>query len=156
LRKRVQIECAVWHLIKKLIGKNLTSIVNKIKKKNKNKMTKLNNNIKDMLIGCILGDAHIGKVGNDKGFITFEQTIKHKDYVIDIYNKLEKSGVSLYELKYYSRKDSRYNSLNSSIYFKTSNSELLYPLVNMFLSSTNIKILPLDIEKYLNPITLAY
>jgi hypothetical protein len=119
-------------------------------------MTKLNNNIKDMLIGCILGDAHIGKVGNDKGFITFEQTIKHKDYVIDIYNKLDKSGVSLYELKYYSRKDSRYNSLNCSIYFKTSNSELLYPLVNMFLSSTNIKILPLDIEKYLNPITLAY
>jgi LAGLIDADG DNA endonuclease family len=119
-------------------------------------MTKLNNNIKDMLIGCILGDAHIGKVGNDKGFITFEQTIKHKDYVIDIYNKLDKSGVSLYELKYYSRKDYRYNSLNCSIYFKTSNSELLYPLVNMFLSSTNIKILPLDIEKYLNPITLAY
>lgn len=45
----------------------------------------LKSNIKDMLIGCILGDAHIGKVGKDKGFITFEQTIKHKDYVIDIY-----------------------------------------------------------------------
>lgn len=33
---------------------------------------------------------------------------------------------------------------------------MIYPFVNMFLSSTNIKILPLDIEKYLNSITLAY
>ena len=111
-------------------------------------MTKLKNDIKDMLVGCILGDAHIGKVENNKGFITFEQTIKHKDYVIDIYNKLEKSGLSLHELKYYSRKDTRYNSLNNSIYFKTSNSKLFYPLVNMFLSSTNVKVLPLDIEIY--------
>lgn len=119
-------------------------------------MDKLNNEIKDMLIGCILGDAHIGKVGDNKGFITFEQTIKHKDYVIDIYEKLKNSGIELQDIKYYSRKDSRYNSLNSSIYFKTFNSELLYPFVEMFLSSTNIKILPLDIQRYLNPITLAY
>jgi hypothetical protein len=120
-------------------------------------MNKLNNEIKDMLIGCILGDAHIGKVGDDKGFITFEQTIKHKEYVLDIYDKLSKSGIGLQDIKYYSRKDSRYNSLNSSIYFRTTlNSELLYPFVNMFLSTSNIKILPLDIEKYLNPITLAY
>jgi LAGLIDADG DNA endonuclease family len=124
--------------------------------KNIIKMNKLNNDIKDMLIGCILGDVHIGKVEKNKGFITFEQTIKHKDYVIDIYNKLHKSGLKLHELKYYTRKDFRYNSLNSSIYFKTFNSELLYPLVNMFLSSTNIKVLPLNIEIYLNPITLAY
>jgi LAGLIDADG DNA endonuclease family len=109
-----------------------------------------------MLIGCILGDAHIGKVGDDKGFITFEQTIKHKDYVLDIYNKLSKSGIELQNIKYYSRKDYRYNNLNSYIYFKTFNYELLYPFVNMFLSTSNIKILPLYIEKYLNPITLAY
>lgn len=32
--------------------------------------------IKDMLIGCLLGDAHIGKIGNDNAFITFEQNIK--------------------------------------------------------------------------------
>jgi len=46
-----------------------------------------------MLIGCILGDAHIGKVGKNKGFIIFEQTIKHKEYIIDIYGKLKKSGI---------------------------------------------------------------
>lgn len=76
--------------------------------------------------------------------------------MLDIYDKLNKSGIDLHDVKYYSRKDSRYNSLNSSIYFKTHNSELLYPFVNMFLSDDNIKVLPLDIEKYLNPITLAY
>ena len=119
-------------------------------------MVKLNNETKDMLIGCILGDAHIGRVGDGKAFITFEQTIKHKEYVLDIYDKLNKSGLKLHDIKYYSRKDSRYNSSNSSIYFKTHNSELLYPFVNMFLSDNNVKILPLDIEKYLNPITLAY
>jgi hypothetical protein len=109
-----------------------------------------------MLIGCILGDAHIRRVGDNKGFMTFEQTIKHKDYIIDIYDKLKKSDIKLHDIKYYSRKDSRYNNINNSIYFKTYNLELLYPFVNMFLSNDNIKILPLDIEKYLNPITLAY
>jgi hypothetical protein len=69
---------------------------------------------------------------------------------------LNKPDIGLYDIKYYSRKDSRYNSLNSSIYFKTHNSELLYPFVNMFLSDSNIKVLPLDIEKHLNPITLAH
>jgi len=116
----------------------------------------LNNEIKYLLIGCILGDAHIGKVEKNKGFITIEQTIKHKDYVLDIYDKLNISNISLYDIKYYSRKDSRYNSLNSSIYFKTHNSELLYPFVDMFLSDSNVKVLPLDIEKHLNPITLAH
>jgi len=123
---------------------------------NINMNNNLNNEIRDMIIGCILGDAHIGRVNNNKGFITFEQTIKHKEYILDIYNKLSKSNIELNDIKYYSRKDYRYDSLNSSIYFKTYNSELLYPFVNMFLSDTNIKILPLDIEKYLNPITLAY
>jgi len=119
------------------------------------KNNRLNNEIKDMLVGCILGDAHVGKVG-DKGFITFEQTIKHEDYVIDIYDKLKKSEIGLYDIKYYYRKDTRYNSLNSSIYFKTHNSELLYPYVNLFLSENNTKILPLDIEKHLNPISIAH
>ena len=144
-----------------IIKKNNIFKINNISNENflrfKFKMNNnLNNETKDMLVGCILGDAHIGKVGNNKAFITFEQTIKHKEYVFDIYNKLSKSNIKLNDIKYYSRKDSRYNSLNSSIYFKTHNSELLYPFVNMFLSETNVKILPLDIEMYLNPITLAY
>ena len=91
-------------------------------------------------------------MGYNKAFITFEQIIKHEDYILDIYDKFWYWSTS-----YYSRKDSRYNSLNKSIYLKTYNSELLYLFVNMFLSVHNKKkFLLLDIEKYLNPITLPY
>jgi hypothetical protein len=44
------------------------------------------------------------------------------------------------------RKDSRYNSVNGSIYFKTHNSELLFPLASMFLSNGN-KVLPLGLQQ---------
>jgi hypothetical protein len=66
-----------------------------------NNIFNINNEIKDMLMGYLLGDAHIGKIGNDKAFITFEQTIKHKDYIIYIYNKLNKNNIGLYDIKYY-------------------------------------------------------
>jgi hypothetical protein len=116
----------------------------------------MNSNIKNILIGCLLGDAHIGKYGDDKAFITFEQTIKHKDYIMFIYQNLKDNGINLYDIKYYTRNDYRYNSINNSIYFKTYNLELLKPFANMFLSENNNKIVPLDIECHLNPISLAY
>lgn len=115
----------------------------------------MNSNINNILIGCLLGDAHIGKCGDDKDFITFEQTIKHKDYMIFLYKNLKDNGINLYDIKYYTRKDYRYNSINNSIYFKTYNLKLLKPLANMFLENNN-KIVPLDIECHLNPISLAY
>jgi len=49
-----------------------------------------------MLFGCLLGDAHIGVHGTGKVYITFEQTINHKDYVMHIYDVL--SGVDGIEL----------------------------------------------------------
>lgn len=36
----------------------------------------MNKMLKEMLIGVILGDAHIGRIGLDKAFITFEQSSK--------------------------------------------------------------------------------
>jgi len=138
-------------------------------------LIKFDDNIRDMLIGCLLGDAHIGVSGGDKAFITFEQTTKHKDYIMFIYQTLKNAGVGLHDIKYYSRKDSRYNSVNGSIYFKTHNSELLFPLASpegglvpstewarphevgtsMFLSNGN-KILPLGLQQYLTPRALAF
>lgn len=94
----------------------------------------MNSNINNLLIGCLLGDAHIRKCGDDKAFITFEQTIKHKDYIIFIYQYLKDNSINLYGIKYYTKKDSRYISINNYIYFKTYNLELLKPFVNMFLS----------------------
>ena len=36
----------------------------------------MNKTIKEMLIGVLLGDAHIGRTGLDKAFISFEQSKK--------------------------------------------------------------------------------
>ena len=119
-------------------------------------MKKLNNKIVALLIGCILGDAHIGRSKDNKTFITFEQSIKHKDYIMDLYQTLKDVNIDLQDIKYYSRNDSRYNSTNSSIYFKTFSSDIFNFFVDIFLSKNNKKVLPLDIEKYLDPITLAY
>ena len=58
-------------------------------------MKKLEQNILEMLFGCLLGDALIGIRGG-KVYITFEQTLKHKDYVMHIYDLL--SGVDGLEL----------------------------------------------------------
>lgn len=120
-------------------------------------MKKLEQNIFEMLLGCLLGDAHIEKSGKDKAYITFEQTIKHKDYVMHLNDVLSGvDGIELYDIKYYKRIDSRHNSVNESIYLKTQASELLTPLGSMFLSDNGKKILPAEIEKYLSPIALAY
>lgn len=78
---------------------------------------KLSNNIIDLLVDCLLGDAHIGRYKYEKVYITFEQTIKHKDYITDIYNIISNTDLHLESIKHYSRKDYRYNSVNTSIYF---------------------------------------
>ena len=39
------------------------------------KIKNLNSKIVALLIGCILGDAHIGRSRDNKTFITFEQSI---------------------------------------------------------------------------------
>ena len=35
---------------------------------------------REMLVGVILGDAHLGRTGLDKAFITFEQSSKNSEY----------------------------------------------------------------------------
>lgn len=41
----------------------------------------------EILVGILLGNGHIGKL-EDKSFITMEQGLKHKSYVISLYNIL--------------------------------------------------------------------
>lgn len=64
---------------------------------------------------------------------------------MSIYELLSKANIGLHEIKYYSRKDSRYNSENKSIYFKTYNLEIFFPFASMFLSGKGNKILLLNI-----------
>lgn len=105
-------------------------------------------------MGLLLGDGHIGKSGN-KSFITMEQTVKHKDYVIYLYDLLLSNGILLYPLKFYSRWDKRYSSINESIYFKSHNMECLNLLATMFMLDAT-KTVPKNIADWLTPISLAH
>jgi hypothetical protein len=117
-------------------------------------MKKLNTDTKELLIGLILGDGHIDR-SNDRSFITMEQTTKHSDYMFYIYRLLVDSGVSLYPMKYYSRSDKRYNSINESIYFKSYNLANLNFLADMFILN-HTKVIPSNIKDWLTPISLAH
>ena len=85
--------------------------------------------LKDMLIGVILGDAHIKRTGSDKAFVSFEQSSKKADYLNYLQSLVKEGGLPLMSdnLKEYSRKDSRYNNTNSSLYFRTKSVKELKP-----------------------------
>jgi len=96
--------------------------------------------LRDMLVGVILGDAHIRKTGLDKAYITFEQSSKKAEYIQHLKN-LAQAELPLMEegLKEYSRDDSRYNSKNKSLYFRTQSLENLRPLADLFLDDSGKK-----------------
>lgn len=106
------------------------------------------------MVGLILGDEHIG-ISGEKSFITLEQTLKHKNYVIHVHELLTNAGVELYPVKCYSRLDKRYNSTRSSVYFKYHNLKALNFLADLFISDGK-KIIPFDIEKWITPVSLAH
>ena len=116
----------------------------------------MKNLLKEMLIGTILGDAHLGRTGLNRAFLTFEQSAKKSDYLNHIYNIINQENLALDEPKSYSRKDSRYNSKNQSLYFRTKSLEELKPFADLFLDKENNKTIPVNIANYLTPRSLAF
>jgi hypothetical protein len=114
--------------------------------------------LKEMLTGVILGDAHIGKIGLDKAFISFEQSKKKAEYLNYLFKLSQEEGIVSDLPKTYTRTDERYNSINESLYFRTKPLEELLPLANMFLDSEGKKkkIIPSNISDYLTPRSLAF
>ena len=116
----------------------------------------MKNLLKEMLIGTILGDAHLGRTGLNRAFLTFEQSAKKSDYLNHIYNIINQENLALDEPKSYSREDSRYNSKNQSLYFRTKSLEELKPFADLFLDKDNNKTIPVNIADYLTPRSLAF
>ena len=118
----------------------------------------MNKTLKDMLIGVILGDAHLGRTGLDKAFISFEQSKKKLEYLNYLHEQVKEQGLPLIgdTLTEYSREDTRYKVNNSSLYFRTQSLESLKPLADMFLDSSNKKIIPANIADHLSPRGLAF
>lgn len=112
--------------------------------------------LKEMLIGVILGDAHIGRTGLDKAFITFEQSKKKAAYLNYLYGLSQEEDIALDEPKTYTREDLRYNKTNESLYFRTKSLEDFKPLADIFLDSDGKKIIPSNIAEYLTPRSLAF
>ena len=111
---------------------------------------------KELLIGAILGDAHIGRTGLNKGFISFEQSIKKMEYLNYLYGLSKEEGITMEEPKTYSRNDLRYGKTNESLYFRTKSIEELRPLADMFLDKDGKKIIPSNIGEVLTPRGLAF
>ena len=113
--------------------------------------------IKDMLIGTLLGDAHIGLSGLNKAFISFEQSKKKLAYLNYLHEILKKAEFNLKDPVTYSRIDQRYSKkINESVYFRTDSLEELKTLADLFLDNDGKKIIPLNIAEYLTIRGLAF
>jgi hypothetical protein len=53
--------------------------------------------IKEILIGTLLGDAHIRATKTNTAYITFEQSIKHKDYIQSLFEIMNENDLCLNE-----------------------------------------------------------
>jgi hypothetical protein len=112
--------------------------------------------IKDILIGTLLGDAHIRRAGLTKAYVTFEQSLSKKDYLNFIHSHIKSGGIALNDPKIYERIDTRYNKINQSLYLRTKALEELSHIADMFLNEDNKKVVPSNIVKHLNYRSLAY
>nr|QCI56447.1 hypothetical protein [Hypsizygus marmoreus] len=118
----------------------------------------MNKALKEMLVGVILGDAHIKKTGLNKAFISFEQSIKKLDYLNHLLTITKNEGLSLMndKLREYTRTDLRNSSISQSGYFRTHSIEQLKPIADLFLDYSGKKVIPLNIAEHLTPRSLAF
>lgn len=119
----------------------------------------ISKHIKELLVGTLMGDAHIRRVGLDRAFISFEQSSKKSEYINYLLNQLKESGINLQneDLKEYLRTYSRYaNTTNKSLYFRTESSEQLKEIADLFLDDSGRKVIPSNIGDHLSHRSLAF
>jgi hypothetical protein len=122
---------------------------------NINQIIVIDQELKDIIIGKLLGDSSITKQGN----ITIEHSMKQREYVYHLYEKFK--NIIKNEPKIYERLDKRYNKINTSIYIKTNpifkNYEnIFYKNILIENKIKRIKIVPLNIKELLTSKALAY
>ena len=67
----------------------------------------MNKILKEILVGVLLGDAHIGRTGLDKAFISFEQSKNKESYINHLFSLTKENGLALMEdsIKEYKREN---------------------------------------------------
>lgn len=118
----------------------------------------MNKTLRDMLVGVILGDAHIKRTGSNKAFIAFGQSKNKSEYIEYLHNIIKEGDLPMKEdpIKELKIFDSRYNKTNYSLHFRTKSNEILRPLADTFLDENGRKIVPSNISDYLTPRSLAF
>jgi hypothetical protein len=70
----------------------------------------MKNNVKNLLIGILLGDASIYlNTNKDKGYVTFAQSAEKKEYISHIHQVLKKANLVEKDIRGYVGFDKRYN-----------------------------------------------
>ncbi len=69
---------------------------------------------------------------------------------------MNQENLTLNEPKIYKREDTRYNSINESLYFRTKSLKEFKPLADIFLDSKGKKIIPFNIVDHLSYRSLAF
>jgi hypothetical protein len=87
-----------------------------------------------------------------------EQSSKKADYLNFLHDLVKKEGLPLMDetVRTYLRQDVRYNTQNSSLYFRTQSIEELRPLADMFLDEAGAKHIPKNIAEELTHRSLAF
>nr|YP_010555427.1 LAGLIDADG endonuclease [Ramaria cf. rubripermanens]UYR22176.1 LAGLIDADG endonuclease [Ramaria cf. rubripermanens] len=104
----------------------------------------------------MLGDAHLGRTGKNQAFITFEQSWKKSEYLNFLHKIVLEEGIESEEPRTYTRTDKRYNTINKSLYFRTSSLEELKLFAETFLNSEGTKMIPSNISELLTLRSLAF
>ena len=114
--------------------------------------------LKEILIGVLLGDAHITKSEKNNAYIKFEQGIKNQEYLLFIYELFKDYAINI--PTEYKRFDKRYSKENISFSFRTKSLNEFNEFADIFLklneNNKTIKIVPKNIFNLLTPCSLAF
>jgi len=129
-------------------------LINPKRLKNKEKLAfSIPSDLKDILVGLILGDLH-GRYRYGNTRFVFKQGLKNKDYVYHLYELFSKFCPSAPKIKE-SLPDPRTGKIYNSVTFSTYTLPCFNELYNLFYLSGK-KVIPNNIRELLTPRSLAY
>jgi hypothetical protein len=118
----------------------------------KNSLGPLTPKLNNILVGMILGDAHLAHKDRFP-FIKFEQGYLQKDFIFHLYEEFKdyvftepQTRFELYGVR---------KGLPKSYYFKTFSHSVFKPMTNLFLKD-NVKVIKPALKDHLSDIGLAY
>ena len=136
---------------------NITSVISRYYRKSANYDLELNIELKEIIIGLMLGDLFAEKrKPNSNTRLQFKQSVKNKEYIDHLYTIFKIYTNS--EPKTYSSLDNRpgKNELNVSIKFWTLSLPCFNKFRELYYDDLGIKHIPVELEEIITARSLAY